>query len=188
AAAFGIMGLMNNEKVSAFACHHAGTAPVTMPPSSGQQYRSRLLSFLEGLEPGGDAAVEQSVESMLTHHTGRGIAIILSDFLTSGDVSRAFNLLHSSGLETFGIQLLAPQEIDPELTDDVRFVDSETGAMLDITAAGDLLGIYHEYRLGLQEHLESSCRKRNGRFISFDSSESVESMLFEALLRRGWIL
>jgi len=188
AAAFGIMGLTNNEKVSVFACYQTGSAPVTMPPSSGRQYRSRLLSFLEGLTPGGDSPVEQSVESMLAHHTGRGIAIILSDFLTSGDTSRAFNLLFSAGLETFGIQILSPQEIAPDLTEDVRFVDSENGTVLDVSAAGDLLEIYHEYRLGLQEHLESSCRKRNGRFLSFNSSESVETMLFETLLRRGWIL
>ena len=188
AAAFGIMGLTNNEKVSVFACHQAGAAPVTMPPSSGRQYRSRLLSFLESLNPGGDSAVEQSIESMLAHHTGRGIAIILSDFLTSGDTSRAFNRLYSAGLETFGIQILSPQEIDPDLTEDVRFVDSENGTVLDISAAGDVLGMYHEYRLGLQKHLESSCQKRNGRFVSFNSAESVETLLFETLLRRGWIL
>lgn len=187
AAAFGLMGLTNNEKVSVFACNHAGTTPKMMPPSSGRQYRSRLLTFLEGLEPGGDFAVEQAVEAMLTYHKGKGIAVVLSDFLTFGDIPKAFNMLFSAGLETYGIQLLSPEEIDPELTGDVRFVDCETGTSLDVSSAGDLLGIYHEHRLGLQEHLESTCRKRNGRFLSFSSADSVETILFENLLRRGWI-
>lgn len=188
AAAFGIMGLTNNEKVSVFSCNHAGTAPKIMPPATGRQYRSRLLSFLEDLEPGGDFPLEQAVESMLTYHKGQGIAVVLSDFLTFGDIPKAFNMLFSSGLETCGIQLLSQEEIDPDLTGDVRFIDCETGTSLDVSSAGDLLGIYHEHRLGLQEHLEANCRKRNGRFLSFSSANSLETILFENLMRQGWIL
>ncbi len=39
---------------------------------------------------------------MLRRHRGRGMAIVLSDFLTFGELGRPFNLLFSAGLEVFG--------------------------------------------------------------------------------------
>ncbi len=118
---------------------------------------------------------------------GRGIAVVLSDFLTFGDVVRPFNQLNAAGLEIYGIQILAPIEINPELTGDLRIVDSENEQTLDISSAGELLGLYHEHRLALENHLAAECRKRNGRFVSLSSSESIKTVLFDRLLRRGWI-
>lgn len=187
AAAFAVMGLMGGERVSVFACNHAGTSPAMETLMTGRVSMHRLLRFLETLEPGGDAPVEQAVESMLRQHSGRGIAVVLSDFLTFGDVTRSFNLLYSSGLELLALQLLGPSEINPEITGDVRFVDSETGQALDISSAGELLGIYHDHRLHLEQFLGDQSRKRSGRFVSLNSADSVEQILFETLLRQGWV-
>ena len=112
---------------------------------------------------------------------------MLSDFLTTGDVSRSFNLLNSAGLEIFALQILGPNEIDPNVTGDVRLVDCETSQALDVSSARDLLDLYHEHRQKQQDWLASQCRRRNGRFESVSSGNSLESILFETLLRRGWV-
>ena len=44
----------------------------------------------------------------MTHKKASGVAVLLSDFLTAGDLRRAFNSLHSAGLEIFAVQILAP--------------------------------------------------------------------------------
>lgn len=187
AAALGVMGLINVERVSAYSFNHAGGKPVYMPPKSGRGSMRQLFAFLEGLEPGGDYSVESAIESMLRLHRGRGVAIVLSDFLTFGEVSRAFNMLFSAGLEIFAAQVLAPSEIDPDTTGDVRFVDSETGHTLDITGAGDLLGIYQQHRLALEDHLARLCRQRNGRFLAVNSGDTIEHVLFDMMTRQGWV-
>ena len=187
AAAFGIMGLTNVERVSVYSCNHVGKTPVLMPPTTGRPSIKRLLQFLETLEGGGNISVEQSIESVLRLHRGRGIAVVLSDFLTFGSIERSFNMLYSAGLEIFGIQILGPTEIDPEVTGDLRFVDSETGRTLDISSAGDLLGLYHEHRLGLEEYLAQQCRKRSGRFVSLNAADPLHWVLFDLFRRRGWV-
>lgn len=187
AAAFGIMGLLNNERVSVYACHHAGVEPNLMPPSTGRVNRRRLFDFLEKIEGGGDASIEQAVEAVLRRHKGKGVVVILSDFLTFGDLQRPLNLLFSAGLEIFGLQILSPVELNPEITGDLRFVDCETGETLDVSSAGDLLGIYHEHRQALQEELEILCQQRSGRFLSLNSQDSVEWVLFDLLRRKGWV-
>ncbi|WP_437204302.1 DUF58 domain-containing protein [Planctomicrobium sp. SH664] len=187
AAALGVMGLMNVEKISVFPCaRKSGDAPL-LRPCSGRASLKRFFAFLENLQPGGDVPIEQSIENVLAHHRGKGIAIVISDFLTFGDIGRSFNLLHGAGLEIHGIQILGPTEINPELTGDLRFVDSETSQTLDVSSVGELLGLYHQHRLGLEESLAGECRKRAGRFLSLSSDSDLKNVLFDQFVRRGWV-
>lgn len=188
AAAFGIMGLLSVERVSVYAIRQRQGQPLMLPPGAGRPRVTQLLSFLENIEGGGDAPVEDAIDTMLRFHRGRGIAILLSDFLTFSDLSRSLNLLFSRGLEVWGLQVLGPSEVNPVLEGDLRFVDSETGETLDITNAGELLSLYHDHRAWHQETLNQQCRSRNGRFVSVTSDMSMESVLFDVLCRQGWVL
>ena len=187
AAALGMMGLLNVERVSVYGCNTFGGQPALLPPCTGRASLMRLFAFLEGLEGGGDYSIEAAVDAVLKRHRGRGIAVVLSDFLTFGDLTRPFNLLYSAGLETFAIQILGPAEIEPEITGDLRFIDSETGQTLDISSAETLLGVYHEHREALAAELDILCRRRSGRFLSINSREPIETLLLDTLRRRGWV-
>lgn len=188
AAAFGIMGLQNVERVSAYAIHSRQDQPWILPPGTGRTRVRKLLKFLESLEGGGDIPIENAIETMLRFHRGRGVAILISDFLTFGDVSRSMNLLYSAGLEVWGVQVLAESEIAPNVQGDLRFVDSETQETLDITNASELLNVYQDQRIWLQNTLHSMCRSRQGRFMSVSSGMTLQTILFEYLCRQGWIL
>lgn len=187
AAAFGIMGLLNVERVSVFVGHQLEGQPAMLPPGTGRTRIRQLLSFLEKIEGGGAVPIEESIDTMLKFHRGRGIAVILSDFLTFTDLSRSLNMLFSSGLEIWGLQILGPSELNPDVQGDLRFVDSETGGTLDVTNASELLNIYHAQRAALSDLIDGQCRRRNGRFLSIDSGESLETLLFDRLCRHGWV-
>jgi hypothetical protein len=107
--------------------------------------------------------------------------------LTFGAMERPMNHLFSAGLEVFGVQLLCGLELNPELTGDLRFVDSETGMTLDVSSVGDLIGFYHDHLNRLQDYLATLCRQRSGRFICMDSGLPLEAMLFDVLKRKGWV-
>jgi hypothetical protein len=49
------------------------------------------------------------------------------------------------------------------------------------------LSLYHDHRQGLADHIASLCRKRQGRFLSVSSGEEIKAVLFDQLLRRGWV-
>ena len=187
AASFGIMGLLNGERVSVFVGHERDDQPAMLPPAGGRQKIRPLLTFLEGIEGGGATPVEEAIDTMLRFHRGRGIVVVLSDFLTFSDLSRSFNMLFSSGLEIWGLQIFGESEVNPDVQGDLRFVDCETGGSLDVTNAGELLDIYHAQRQALHEVLDGQCRRRNGRFQATDTSESLEALLFDRLCRYGWV-
>ena len=187
AAAFGQCALCGVERVSAHACVRAGEDPLRMPPVCGRAALGRLLRFLEGVGPGGAYPIEDAVADVLKRHRGRGIAIILSDFLTFGDVAKPLGRLQAAGLEPWCVQVLAPEEIDPDLAGDVRLVDYESNASLDVTRAGDLLGLYRDHRLALEDELAAQCRRRGGRFRTVSTAEDVQTLLFGDFRRAGWL-
>jgi len=187
AAAFGVMGLMSQERVSVYGCHVAGENPQIVAPCAGRVQVRRLLASIAGCNAGGDLTIDDAVELVLRLHRGKGIAVVLSDFLTFGDLTRPFNQLYRAGLEVWGLQLLGPSELDPPITGDVRLVDSETGDLLDVSSAADLLGFYREHRLALEAEIAQLCRQRGGRFAALNSSTPLEAVLFDDLSRRGWI-
>jgi len=186
AAAFGVVGLRGQEKVSASVVGGAGVQ--RLRPSSGRLSYRKLFAFLEPMEAGGEMLFDRGIELFLRQHTGRGVAILLSDFLSADDFLRPLNLLHSAGLEVMALQILSPSELAPEIAGDLRFVDSETQATLDITSAGDLLALYHEYREGHAARLAELCQQRSGRFLTVSSAEPFEAIVFDTLRRRGWIV
>ncbi len=184
AAALGVMGLRGSEKVSACALG----AGDRLAPSRGRGAQGKLFRYLESVTGGGTTPVERGIEGFLRQHRGRGVAVVISDFLTEGDLRRAFNLLHNAGLRIFAVQILGPSELDPELSGDLRFVDCETAGHLDISAAGDLLPLYHEYRLAHEARLSALCQQRSGKFLSISSAEPFEHVLFGLMRRQGWII
>lgn len=187
AAAFGVMGLIGTEKVSACVFNQKDGRVSRWRPHAGRGSRRSLFHFLEPIEAGGDQTIERGIDAMLAEHRGRGVAIILSDFLTTGDLKRSFNLLYSAGLEMMGLQILGPSEIDPPIHNDQKLVDSETGKMLDITAGGDLLKLYHQYREAYQLHITNLAQSRRGRIATVNAKDTLEHVLYDTLRRKGWV-
>lgn len=187
AAALAVVTLYGGERASLFACHAGDKAPAKLGPLSGRPAMRRVLPFLERLSGGGDAMIDAAVDNVLSRHNGRGIAFVFSDFLTWGDVTKPFNRLHAAGLEPHAIQILAPEERDPELTGDVRLVDSETGQSLDISSADHLMALYEEHRLALRDALATLSQQRGGRFMEVSSDEPLETILFDRMRRGGWV-
>lgn len=186
ACALGLMGLFGGEKVSVHVFNERGGTRM-LKPIRGRAKRQELFRFLETVTPGGDGPIEDAIESMLKVHRGRGALFVMSDFLTTGELSRSFNLAYSAGLVPYCLQILGPSELEPELSSDLRLVDSETAATLDITGTGELVGLYREYMDSLLLRLDALCKRRTGKFCSIDSGLTTEFVLTDVLRRRGWV-
>lgn len=187
AGAFGVMGLMNLERVSCYVFNQSDGQMNVLQPCAGRHSMHKLFGFLENADGGGDRPLDEAIDQMLLRHRGKGVVVLLSDFLTYGDLQRSFNMLFSAGLEIYAVQILSPGEIDPDITGDARLVDSETGNLLDVTAAGNLVAMYNEYRESFQRKIEAMARQRSGRFVPVNAAMDVKTLLVEVFQRRGWI-
>lgn len=184
AAAFGVMALFGGDRLGVHAFGPGVQA--CLPRGRGRVAVSRLFDALERIEPGGAVPLESGVDGMLRTHSGRGSLFVFSDFLTGGDVSRAFQAAASRGLAVHGVQVLAGSELEPELDSDVRLVDSETDETLDVSGLESLLELYHEHRNELTARLAGLCRQHGGRFATCDAREELADVL-RRFVREGWI-
>ena len=188
AAAFAVCGLHGNDRVSVWTSGGAGGDACRLAPVRGRAAMRRAFAAIEGIAAaGGVQPLEQGLEAMLARHRGRGIAVVFSDHLTAGDLPRALNRLTAAGLEPACVQILAPSELDPDVTGDLRLVDCEDAGVLDVSAAGDLLALYHDHRLRYQQQLAQWCSARRGRFLAVSSAEDVGAVVTRGLRRAGWL-
>lgn len=186
AAAFAVTGLHANDRVSVWATGHGEACRLV--PARGRASLRRAFSAIEGISAAsGVQPIEQGIDTMLVRHRGRGIAVVLSDFLTDGDLKRSLGLLTAAGLEPACIQILGPNELEPDVAGDLRLVDCESDGVLDVSSAGDLLALYHEYRLRYQRQLSEWCTGRSGRFLSISAADNIGTLISDVLRRKGWL-
>ena len=132
----------------------------------------------------GDA--EWSQAFLETNDTGRddGFTIILSDFLVGGDFRSAINRLLFRGRRVFLLQILAPEELDPDMRGRVMLFDSESGGEEDArnfrtTVTRARIKAYRQALAAHQKELLDYCAARGVGFFSVSSDERVEKILFD---------
>jgi len=115
-------------------------------------------------EPGTAAEdFAEAMKSVVAARTGKGVMVVLSDFLMPEGFDAGLRALSATGgFDTHLVQILAPGELDPGaerdatgqrgLSGDVRLVDAETGLGREVTISAALV---ERYRARLEEHLES---------------------------------
>lgn len=184
AALLGIMTLHGGERLVPWVL---GVEPRRLQVKRGRMGLAPLLRQLEEVEAGGALPLEQAVRDVLLRQPGRGITVVLSDFLTAGDLGPVFNLAAGRGQEVMALQLLGPSEWEPDLADDLRLMDSETDATLDVSSGGDLLDIYREHRDAMLVRLRGQCTGRGGRYLCATTDEDASRICFDRLRRQGWV-
>ncbi len=188
AAALGAVGLASGDRVSLWCFGDAGD-PRRQPPLRGLAMLPRWLAACAAIVPstGGEKALTppEAVGRLLARHVGRGACVLLSDFTHEGAPEPALTRLHAAGLDPLAIQVLAAAEVDPDPAADLRLVDAETGAELDVSIAGALpaylAGLDH-----LRRRLAGACQARGGRFAAVTAEEPLAPLLTDRLRRQGW--
>lgn len=116
--------------------------------------RSRLrpndvLGFCRTLEPGGQTDFVRSLQAFSIHTNHPGMVMLISDFLSEGDLSDALRHLVYSGFGVIGFHVVDPWEEDPTLSGEVDLEDLETGRLSSVTVRrgtiGQLRDAFHEH-------------------------------------------
>lgn len=185
AAATAAMVLRAGDRISAHV-FGGGMGLRGTPPLRGRAGLSPLFAFLDGVTTAsGQDTLERALTTLVPRLIGRGALVLLSDFLTQGDLARAANLAAGAGFEPIGLQLLGPSELAPELEDDVRLVDCETESVLDVAAGDEVLARYRDMLRQQQSRLTDLHGGRGGRFVRLDASHEPLALLYGPLRRSG---
>jgi uncharacterized protein (DUF58 family) len=183
AGALAYIGLRSYDRVGmvGFADH----VLATLRPQRGRAATGRLWDFLAKLPSGGptDFAALRAPSRGLA----RGVSVILSDFLTESDPAPALTALRQARQELVLLQVLAPQELAPDLQGDLSLRDSETNAAVEVTVTPALRSAY---AAALEEHtlrLLALARAHGALFQQVSSGQDLGRLLLDTF-RRGGVL
>ena len=126
---------------------------------------------------------------MLAHHRARGIAVLLSDFLTysEGDLRKSLNLRTASGLEPALIQIRRASEALLDLYWDVRLAGLRERRGARRLRRRRRLSLYQQHRLAYQKQLSEWCSVRQGRFLSLSGADQARPCSgMSCGARAGW--
>src|SRR5437763_5658948 len=142
AAALGFIGLVNLDRVVVEAFSDRLTH--SLPAVRGRRSLWRLMDFLNKVQPAGASDMAQALRTFSIKCSGKGIVVILSDFMDKNGYEEALRYLIARQLDVYLIQILSQEEIDPEIVGDLKLVDVEDADEAEITVSGPLLRRYRQ--------------------------------------------
>src|SRR5271165_2962408 len=163
AAALGFVGLVNLDRVVIEAFNDRLTQ--SMPAIRGRRSLWRLMDFLQKIEPAGPSDLRRALRSFSLKCSGKGIVVLLSDFMDKGGYEEALRYLVARQLDIYVIQILSKEEIEPEIVGDLRLVDVEDEDVAEITVSGPLLKRYKQNLAAYQTGLHDFCTRRGASYL-----------------------
>jgi uncharacterized protein (DUF58 family) len=116
------------------------------------------------------------------------LSILITDGLEPLDrVEALLKKLSSLKQEVWFLQVLSRDEITPSYMGDLKLIDSETAAVVNVSMNPSIIA---DYEKRLKEHnveLEKLCRRYGGHYISVSDADHLQSILFHELPARGLI-
>lgn len=185
AAALGYIGLVNHNRVTVAAVSDALDAD-----TGGMRGRRRvatMIDFLERLQPAGGTHLASACKRFALQHRGKGVTVILSDFLDKGGFENGLRYLATAGVDFFGVQVLSPQEINPDLRGDLRLVDAEDGDFAEVSITQPLLKRYKATLNAFCLSVKEWVTRRGGTYLFSSTAVPFESLVLNYLRDRGLV-
>ena len=188
AAALGFLAVHNMDKVT-FNVMKGTHSDNPFGTIIGKTAFFRAISMLESLEFDEDTDIEACVTGSETSESN-GLTVIISDFFTDSNWKKAVDYLCYKHRQVLLVQVLTPEEADPTYDGRVHLMDAESGDVADernmkLRITRSMQRAYVETLKEMKEELRSYCVKRGVDFVSVQTDEPLEKMLFGELLKVG---
>jgi uncharacterized protein (DUF58 family) len=149
----------------------ASEARMLTPRLRGRAATHRLWLALAGLDGGGHT--DFSAIGRAATRTAPGIAVVVSDFLSQPGPDAALAALRGAGQEPALVRLLSRQELEPDLRGDLRLVDAETRAAVEVTVTPATIAAYTRRLADRTDELRSLAARHRARFVDLVSDGGI---------------
>ncbi len=203
AAALAYIGLVNMNRVTLSALFSAppegpekdgaGATPGDAEARTMTQLRNlrgrrrafEMGSWVCGLRPGGEGSFTDAATRVALARQGKGVMVVLSDFFFKDGYEAGLRRLIGRGYDVVCVQVLSPQEVEPDLGGDLRLRDVEDGDVAEVTISAPLLAKYKENLAVYRERLRAFCAARDVALITVRSDLGVDTLVLDYLRSRG---
>ncbi len=185
AAAIGYIGLVNLDRVSA-AVFDRRVASV-FGPLRGRPHTMSLFRFLGGITPEGSSDLAAVMREYVLKTRRRGLLLLLSDLLIPEGVEEGLTLARAHRFEPFVVHIVSDEDLAPPLAGDLRLIDSETGAAVDVTVDGPALRAFTRARDRYLGGLEQFCLRHGIEYLRTTTTIPLADLILRYLRAGGLI-
>jgi uncharacterized protein (DUF58 family) len=160
----------------------------TLRDLRGRRRLDDISRYLIGLEPIGGTRFTDACKKIALTRRGKGVMIVLSDFMVKEGYETGLRLLVGHGYDLFAIQVLSPQEMEPEkggIGGDLRLKDMEDGDTAEVTITAPLLKKYKQTLNAYCNRLHEFCAQRDIVHMTVKSDTPIDTLVLDYLRRRG---
>jgi len=182
AAALAYIGLASYDRISMAVLQ--GKAARRFPPVRGTGRVFQVLADLSGVNAHkGQTDLAAACRHYAAQITQRGPLILISD-LFDENAERAISELAGTRCDVAVLHTLSADELDPPLEGDLRLVDRETGAGVNVTADLYTLDAYKARLASWQQRLDEVSTKRRVGYVPTPTTMPLSDLVFAELRRR----
>src|SRR3954447_6826834 len=183
AAALGYIGLVNYNRVTI-----AAMADGIVADTGGLRGRRRvaqMLDFIGKIVPTGPSNMAEACKRFALAHRHKGVCVVLSDFFDKGGYENGLRYVAGGKYDLFAVQVLSPQEIEPDLQGDLKLRDMEDDDLAEVSITQPLIKQYkanlNAYCLGLKDYIT----RRGGTYLFTGTSVPFDTLVLNYLRERG---
>ena len=147
----------------------------------GRRSSLRFFQNLSSLTCGGFFKINDALRRVALESRQTGVVVILSDFLDPDGYEEGLKALISRGFHVNAVQVLAPEEIDPQMFGELKIVDSETNAEVEVTFGKYRLDTYRKTVEGFCQRLHEYCTARGVNHFRAVTDQPLEQLLLKQL-------
>jgi uncharacterized protein (DUF58 family) len=148
-----------------------------LPLGAGRVQLSRVFELLAAAAGSGRSAIDRSLMTYGAAVRGPGVAVVFSDFFEEASDLHGLRYLLHRGIRPVVVQVLAPEELDPDITEDTTLTDIEESGMPPVIIGPSALRGYHERLSELSQSLIDFCAANRLSYIPLCSSDRFEDLL-----------
>ena len=159
-----------------------------MPSVRGRSQMYRIVvQYLDKSKASGASDLTASAKAFAIKHSGKGVVVIISDFLDKRGYQDALRYLLARNMDIYVIHVLSKEEVEPELAGDLRLVDAEDDDFAEISVSAPLLKRYKETLNGFVGGLKEWCTKRGIAYIFTTNHNPFDKLVLNYLRERGLV-
>jgi uncharacterized protein (DUF58 family) len=146
-------------------------------PAPGRAQLSRIFDVLDTASTNGRSGLDAALERYAAVVRGPGLVAILSDWFDEGLGAAGLQALLHRGLTPAVIQIVAPDELDPELDEDTELHDIEDTASRPLVVDPGAVAAYRDRIERHSEALRDLCLARGLPFARLVAGTSFAGTL-----------
>ncbi len=185
AAALAFIGLVNHDRVVLDT--FGSNLDVGLSSVRGRSQMHRVVGYLDKLGASGASDLTAAVKSFAIKHAGKGVVVLISDFLDKRGYEPALRYLLARNMDIYVIHVLSQEEVEPELAGDLRLVDAEDDDEAEITVSAPLIARYKANLNAFVGGMKEWCTQRGITYIFTTNHNPFDKLILNYLRERGLV-